>query len=157
MLELLAGNRTAVLPRLARGRRIRSYPDLCASKFKKTNLKQGAHIHQPTPRPGQYLTLSIVFFHRIRNYSDIAIKVRVRFPFRLQFCSGSFQPLRLFILLRRSCSLACFLFCYYFSQVHFDAYNRRYGDDGIHESLEWDENEVAVATSNFLWFCVGPF
>ena len=103
--------RTAVLPRLARGRRIRSYPDLCASKFKKTNLKQGAHIHQPTPRPGQYLTLSIVFFHRIRNYSDIAIKVRVRFPFRLQFCSGSFQPLRLFILLRRSCSLACFVFC----------------------------------------------
>ena len=36
-----------------------------------------------------------------------------------------------------------------FSQVHFEAYNRRYGDDGIHESLEWDENEVAFATSNF--------
>ena len=103
MLELLAGNRTAVLPRLARGRRIRSYPDLCASKFKKTNLKQGAHMHQPTPRPGQYLTLSIVFLHRIRNYNDIAIKVRVRFPFTLQFFSGLFQPLRLFILLRRSC------------------------------------------------------
>ena len=110
MLELLAGNRTAVLPRLARGRRIRSYPDLCASKFNKTNLRQGAHIHQPTPRPGQYLTLSIVFFHRIRNYNDIAIKVRVRFLFTLQFFSGSFQPLRLFILLRRSCSLACFCF-----------------------------------------------
>ena len=103
--------RTAVLPRLARGRRIRSYPDLCASKFNKANLRQGAHIHQPTPRPGQYLTLSIVFFHRIRNYNDIAIKVRVRFLFTLQFFSGSFQPLRLFILLRRSCSLACFVFC----------------------------------------------
>ena len=95
--------RTAVLPRLARGRRIRSYPDLCASKFNKTNLKQGAHMHQPTPRPGQYLTLSIVFLHRIRNYNDIAIKVTVRFPFTLQFFSGLFQPLRLFIPLRRSC------------------------------------------------------
>ena len=51
MWELLAGNRTAVLPRHARGRRIRSYPDLCASKFNKTNLKQGAHIHQPTASP----------------------------------------------------------------------------------------------------------
>ena len=87
----LAGNRTAVLPRPSRGRRIRSYPDLCASKFKKTNLKRGAHIHQPTPRPGQYLTLSIVFFHRIRNYNDIAIKVRVRFPLTLQFFSGFFS------------------------------------------------------------------
>ena len=91
MWEPLAGNRTAVLPRLARGRRIRSYLDLCASKFKKTNLKQGTHIHQPTPQPGQYLTLSIVFFHRIRNYHYIAIKVRVRFPFTLQFFSGSFS------------------------------------------------------------------
>jgi len=27
--------------------------------------------------------------------------------------------------------------------VHFEAYNRRYGDDGIHETLEWDENEVS--------------
>ena len=43
----LAGNPTAVLPWHARwGRRIRSYPDLCASKFNKTNLKQGAHINQ---------------------------------------------------------------------------------------------------------------
>lgn len=41
------------------------------------------------------------------------------------------------------------MFFKYFSQVHFEAYNRRYGDDGIHESLEWDENEVAFATSNF--------
>ena len=48
MWELLAGNRTAVLPRHAWRRRIRSYPDLCASKFNKANLKQGAHIHQPT-------------------------------------------------------------------------------------------------------------
>ena len=110
MWEPLAGNRTAVLPRLARGRRIRSYPDLCASKFKRTNLKQGAHIHQPTPRPGQYLTHSIVFFHRIRNYNDIAIKVRVRFPFTLLFFQVFFQPLRLFILLRRSCSLTCNIF-----------------------------------------------
>ena len=39
-----AGNRTAVLPRHARGRRIRTYPDLCASKFNKVNLKQGAHM-----------------------------------------------------------------------------------------------------------------
>lgn len=28
-------------------------------------------------------------------------------------------------------------------QVHFEAYNRRYGDDGIHETMEWDENEVS--------------
>ena len=27
--------------------------------------------------------------------------------------------------------------------MHFEAYNRRYGDDGIHETLEWDENEVS--------------
>ena len=51
MWELLAGNRTAVLPRHARGRRIRSYPDLCASKFNKTNLKQGAHM--PWEREGE--------------------------------------------------------------------------------------------------------
>ena len=31
MWKLLAGNRTALLPRHARGRRIRSYPDVCAS------------------------------------------------------------------------------------------------------------------------------
>ena len=99
MLELLAGNRTAVLPRLARGRRIRSYPDLCASKFNKTNLRQGAHIHQPTPRPGQYLTLSIVFFHRIRNYNDIAIKVRVRFLFTFNFFQVLFN--------RLGCSFYC--------------------------------------------------
>ena len=44
----LAGNRTAVLPWYACwGRWIRNYPDLCASKFDKTNLKQGAHINQP--------------------------------------------------------------------------------------------------------------
>lgn len=29
-------------------------------------------------------------------------------------------------------------------EVHFEAYNRRYGDDGIHESLEWDENEEEI-------------
>ena len=39
-----AGNRTAVLPRHARGRRIRTYPELCTSKFNKVNLKQGAHM-----------------------------------------------------------------------------------------------------------------
>ena len=39
-----AGNRTAVLPRHARGRRTRTYPDLCASKFNKVNLKQGEHM-----------------------------------------------------------------------------------------------------------------
>ena len=33
MWELLAGNRTAVLPRRAWGRRIRSYPDLCATEW----------------------------------------------------------------------------------------------------------------------------
>ena len=32
ILELLAGNRTAVLPRHAQGRRIRGYPDLCVNK-----------------------------------------------------------------------------------------------------------------------------
>ena len=39
-----AESRTAVLPRHAPGRRIRTYPDLCASKFNKVNLKQGAHM-----------------------------------------------------------------------------------------------------------------
>ena len=34
MWELLAGNCTAVLPRRAWVRRFRSYPDLCASKYK---------------------------------------------------------------------------------------------------------------------------
>ncbi|KAJ7390390.1 tRNA pseudouridine synthase 1 [Desmophyllum pertusum] len=29
-------------------------------------------------------------------------------------------------------------------EVHFEAYNRRYGDDGIHEALEWDENEEEI-------------
>jgi len=29
-------------------------------------------------------------------------------------------------------------------EVHFEAYNRRYGDDGIHETLEWDENEEEI-------------
>ena len=44
MCELLARNRTAVLPRHAWGKWFRSYPDLCASKFSKKTLKQGAHI-----------------------------------------------------------------------------------------------------------------
>ena len=43
----------AVVSRYTRGRRFRSYPDLCASKYNKTNLKQGAHIHQTAA--GQYL------------------------------------------------------------------------------------------------------
>ena len=51
MWELLAGNHIAVLPQHARGRHIRSYPDLCASKFNKTNLKQLAHIRHPTDWP----------------------------------------------------------------------------------------------------------
>ena len=50
MWELLVGNRTAVLTRHARGRRIRNYPDLCASKFNKTNLRQGSLIHAGFPR-----------------------------------------------------------------------------------------------------------
>lgn len=29
-------------------------------------------------------------------------------------------------------------------QVHFDAYDRRYGDDGIHERLQWDDNEEEI-------------
>lgn len=29
-------------------------------------------------------------------------------------------------------------------EVHFDAYNRRYGSDGLHEALEWDENEEEI-------------
>ena len=53
MWHLLAGNRIAVLPQHARGRQIRSYPDLCASKFNKTNLKQHTYT---IPGPGQYLT-----------------------------------------------------------------------------------------------------
>ena len=62
MWELLAGNRTAVLPRHARRRRIRSYPDLCASKFNKTNLKQGAHINQPTASSTSRMRTTCVFF-----------------------------------------------------------------------------------------------
>ena len=64
MWELLAGNRTAVLPRHARRRQIRSYPDLCASKFNKTNLKQGAHIHQPTTSSTSRMRTTCVFFSR---------------------------------------------------------------------------------------------
>ena len=53
MWKLLAGNRTAVLPRRAWGRRIRSYPDLCASKYK---LKaRGTH----TPTHGLAKQLSM--------------------------------------------------------------------------------------------------
>ena len=62
MWELLAGDRTAVLPRHARSRRIRRYPDLCASKFNKTNLKQGAHIHQPTASSTSRMRTTCVFF-----------------------------------------------------------------------------------------------
>lgn len=29
-------------------------------------------------------------------------------------------------------------------QVHFDAYDRRYGDDGIHERLQWDDYEEEI-------------
>lgn len=29
-----------------------------------------------------------------------------------------------------------------FDKVHFDGYDRRYGDDGIHERLQWEDNEV---------------
>ena len=46
MWELLAGNRTAVLPRRAWVRRFRSYTLICAPV--NTNLTQEAHIHQPT-------------------------------------------------------------------------------------------------------------
>jgi len=47
--ELTWLHRTVVLPwHVCWGTWIRSYPDLCASKFNKTNLKQGAHINQPT-------------------------------------------------------------------------------------------------------------
>ena len=62
MWELLAGNRTAVLPRHARRRRISSYPDLCVSKFNKTNLRQGAHIHQPTASSTSPMRTTCVFF-----------------------------------------------------------------------------------------------
>ena len=62
MWELLAGNRTAVLPRHARRRRIRSYPDLCASKFNKTNLKQGAHIQKSTASSTSRMRTTCVFF-----------------------------------------------------------------------------------------------
>ena len=49
MWELLAGKRTAVLPRHARGGRIRSYPDVCAIKLKGhtyTNRRPGQNITQ---------------------------------------------------------------------------------------------------------------
>ena len=62
MWDLLAGNRMAVLLRHARRRRIRSYPDLCASKFNKTNLKQGAHIQKPTPSSTSHMLTTCVFF-----------------------------------------------------------------------------------------------
>ena len=62
MWELLAENRTAVLPRQPRRRRIRSYPDLSANKFNKTNLKQGAHIHQPTASSTSRMRTTCVFF-----------------------------------------------------------------------------------------------
>ncbi|XP_074613516.1 pseudouridylate synthase 1 homolog isoform X1 [Acropora palmata] len=29
-------------------------------------------------------------------------------------------------------------------QVHFDGYDRRYGDDGIHERLQWEDNEEEI-------------
>ena len=62
MWDLLAGNRMAVLLRHARRRRIRSYPDLCASKFNKTNLKQGAHIQKPTASSTSHMLTTCVFF-----------------------------------------------------------------------------------------------
>ena len=62
MWELLAGNRTAVLPRHARRRRMRSYPNLCASKFNKTNLKHGEHIHQPKASSTSRMRTTCVFF-----------------------------------------------------------------------------------------------
>ena len=50
MWELLAGNRKPALPRHARRRRIRSYPDLCASKFNITKLKaKDAHTSNILP------------------------------------------------------------------------------------------------------------
>ena len=64
MWELLAGNRMAALLRHARRRRIRSYPDLCASKFNKTNLKQGEHIQKPTASSTSHMLTTCVFFLR---------------------------------------------------------------------------------------------
>ncbi|KAL9982589.1 hypothetical protein ACROYT_G004651 [Oculina patagonica] len=32
----------------------------------------------------------------------------------------------------------------FLDEVHFEAYNRRYGDDGIHETMEWHENEEEI-------------
>lgn len=30
-------------------------------------------------------------------------------------------------------------------QVHFDRYNKRFGGDGLHEKLEWNKEEEAIA------------
>ena len=55
MGKLLAGNRTAVLPRRAWERRIRSYPDLCVSKYK---LKARG-THTPTHGLAKQLSMAV--------------------------------------------------------------------------------------------------
>eukprot|EP00794_Sanderia_malayensis_P012072 gene12072-13316_t len=39
------------------------------------------------------------------------------------------------------------------AKVHFDRYNQKFGSDGIHEPISWDENETSVSDfkSNFIW------
>ena len=66
MWELLAGNRTAVLPRRAWVRRFRSYPDLCASKYKLN--ARGTH----TPTHG----LAKQLFMAATALGDMAVRMR---------------------------------------------------------------------------------
>ena len=39
------------------------------------------------------------------------------------------------------------LFFVKFDKVHFDGYDKRYGDDGIHERLQWEDNEVSETST----------
>jgi len=31
------------------------------------------------------------------------------------------------------------------TQLHYDAYNKRFGSDGVHEPIDWDAHKVCIA------------
>ena len=102
MRELLAGNRAAVLPRHARGRRIRSYPDLCASCRMRETEDWGEFNISWQLYTVLYREIIIFCAAFLREYSYICSHVLPFTSFYAMFSPGKFKvPLTLTVKKKR--------------------------------------------------------
>ncbi|XP_012281540.1 tRNA pseudouridine synthase A isoform X2 [Orussus abietinus] len=96
----------------------------------------------------EFITLEIkgqsFMLHQIRKMVALVISV-VRNIIREEIISEAFTPPKLDLPMAPSLGLVL-------QRVHYDGYNKRYGSDGIHETLDWTEcdEEITKFTKDYI-------